>query len=355
MAAALVDLVREPVRFYFFTGKGGVGKTSLASATAVGLADLGRRTLLVSTDPVSNLDAVLGVALGDTPAPVPGAPDLLAMNIDPDAAARAYRARTTAPHRGTVPDAELAQIEEQLAELGLNTAVVERKHLGGICLNWGCIPTKALLRSSEINHLLHHLEPHGFSAADVSFDFARIIQRSRDGSQRLNNGVKFLMKKNHVTVIDGQGRLAAPGRVAIDGQPGEDLSASHIILATGARADAAGITGNVEDIGLEGPQVTVERGHVVVNEWFETGEPGVYAIGDLVGPPWLAHKAMHSGALLGAHMIGAEVTELIQGFMIALTLGATEAQLLHAIFPHPTLPETMGEAMLAAFGRVIHV
>jgi arsenite/tail-anchored protein-transporting ATPase len=115
MADALVDLVRESVRFYFFTGKGGVGKTSLACATAVGLADRGRRTLLVSTDPASNLDAVLGVALGNTPAPVSGAPNLMAMNIDPDAAARAYRERTIAPYRETVPDAELAQIEEQLA------------------------------------------------------------------------------------------------------------------------------------------------------------------------------------------------------------------------------------------------
>jgi dihydrolipoamide dehydrogenase len=361
------------------------------------------------------------------------------------------------------------------------------------------------------------------------------------------------MKKNHVTVVEGHGRLTGPGTVAIEGSPAEVLSAGHVILATGARAKrlpgiapdderiwtymealvpkalpaslvvigagaigvefasfyrdlgvevslvemtdrvlpaeddeisafarrsfekqgmkvhtgatvkaivprkdgvlvtlegpngpqdvaaeyallAVGITGNVEDLGLEGTRVQVDRGHLVVNEWFETGEPGVYAVGDLVGPPWLAHKAMHegivcvermagvetspintlaipacvysrpqiasvglteraareqghevrvgrfpyagngkavalgdteglvktvfdakSGALLGAHMIGAEVTELIQGFMIALTLHATEAQLLHTIFPHPTLSETMGESMLAAFGRVIHV
>jgi dihydrolipoamide dehydrogenase len=439
------------------------------------------------------------------------------------------------------------------AQLGMRTAVVERKHLGGICLNWGCIPTKALLRSSEINHLLHHLEPHGFSVGAVSFDFAKIIQRSRDVAQRLNNGVKYLLKKNQVTVVDGQGRLGEAGRITIDGQPGQDLVAKHVILATGARAKslpglqpdgeriwtymealvptalptslvvigagaigvefasfyrdlgvevtlveiaervlpaeddeisafarrafekqgmkirtgmtvkgivpqqdgvlvtlegpngpqdvtakyallAVGITGNVEELGLEGTRALVDRGHVVVNEWFETGEPCLYAVGDLVGPPWLAHKAMHegivcvehiagvatspinahaipacvysrpqiasvglterdaraqghevrvgrfpyagngkavalgdteglvktvfdatTGALLGAHMIGAEVTELIQGFMIALTLNATEAQLLHTIFPHPTLSETMGESMLAAFGRVIHV
>ena len=134
------------------------------------------------------------------------------------------------------------------AQLGMKTAVVERKHLGGICLNWGCIPTKALLRSSEINHLLHHLEPHGFTAAAVTFDLVKIVQRSRDVAQRLSNGVNYLMKKNHVTVVEGHGRLTGPGTVAIEGSP-----------------------------------------------------------------------------------------------------------VLHTIFPHPTLSETMGESMLAAFGRVIHV
>ena len=428
------------------------------------------------------------------------------------------------------------------AQLGMKTAVVEREHLGGICLNWGCIPTKALLRSSEIYHLLHRLDEFGFSAKDIKFDLKKIVERSRKVANQLSRGVGGLMKKHKITVFDGEGRLAGPGKLAVrkNGAAVADLTAKHIILATGARARtlpglepdgklvwtykeamipeafpksllvigsgaigiefasfyrtlgaevtvvevldrilpvedeeisafarksfekqgmkimtgatvktlkkangsvaatvdaggktseltaervilAVGITGNVENIGLEGTKVKVERGHVVVDQWLATGEKGVYAVGDLVGPPWLAHKAMHEGVicvekiagvndvhpldvsripgctycapqvasvgltekaakekghqvkvgkfpfigngkaialgeaegmvktvfdaktgeLLGAHMIGAEVTELIQGFGIAKSLETTEAELMHAVFPHPTLSEMM--------------
>ncbi len=441
------------------------------------------------------------------------------------------------------------------AQLGMNAALVEREHLGGICLNWGCIPTKALLRSSEIYHLLHRLDEFGFSAKDIRFDIAKIVKRSRAVAGQLNRGVGHLLKKNKVTVFDGQGALAGAGRVSVtkDGKAVASLSAKHIILASGARARtlpglepdgklvwtykeamvpaafpksllvvgsgaigiefasfyrtlgaevtvveildrilpvededisaaarkafekqgmkietgatvkslkkgadsvtvtlsrgaktwdiavervilAVGITGNVEDLGLAATKVKVEKGHVVVDPWLRTAEPNVYAIGDLVGPPWLAHKASHegiicvekiagldhvqpldvtkipgctycmpqiasvgltekaareqgrkfkvgrfpfigngkaialgeaeglvktifdanSGELLGAHMIGTEVTELIQGFTIAKTLESTEAELIHSVFPHPTLSEMMHEAVLAAYGRAIH-
>ena len=438
------------------------------------------------------------------------------------------------------------------AQLGMNAALVEREHLGGICLNWGCIPTKALLRASEINHLLHNLGDYGFSAGDVSFDLGRIVKRSRRVAGQLSRGVAHLLGKNKVAVIEGAGRLAGSGRVAVErsGQGSETLAAPHVILATGARArslpnlepdgrtvwsykeamvpeaapesllvvgsgaigiefasfycnlgvpvtvvelldrilpaedpeisdfalkafrkqgmtlmtgarvmdvadgkasvlaadggtvtvDAAtvilavGITGNVEGLGLEGTGVAVEAGHVVVDEWLRTGEPGVYAIGDLAGPPWLAHKASHEGVLcvekiagleglhpldrsaipgctycrpqvasigytepaardagyevrigrfpyagngkaialgepeglvktvfdaatgelLGAHMVGAEVTELIQGYAVARNLEATEAELMHTVFPHPTLSEAMHESVLDAYGRAIH-
>ena len=444
------------------------------------------------------------------------------------------------------------------AQLGLKTAVVEREHLGGVCLNWGCIPTKALLRTSEIYHLLHRLDEFGLSASNVSFDFPKIIKRSRKVATQLSNGVKFLLKKHKVTVFDGEGRLDGAGKVAVEknGKAVASLTAPNIILATGARARdlpglkpdgkviwtykeamvpdampksllvvgsgaigiefasfyrtlgadvtvievldrilpvedeeisafahkafekdgmkihtgatvkslkangttatatvdlgngrtesltadrvilAVGITGNVEDIGLDSVAgVTVEKGHVAVNEWLETGVKGLYAIGDLVGPPWLAHKAMHEGVicvehlagqndahpmnpknipgctycrpqiaslglteaqarsaghevkvgrfpflangkaiamgdaeglvktvfdaktgeLLGAHMIGAEVTELIQGYAIAKTLETTEADLLHTVFPHPTLSEMMHESVLDAYGRALHI
>jgi dihydrolipoamide dehydrogenase len=441
------------------------------------------------------------------------------------------------------------------AQLKLKTAVVEREHLGGICLNWGCIPTKALLRSSEIAHLLRHIDAYGFKVDSFSFDIKKIVERSRKVAGQLAGGVKFLLKKNNVTVFDGAGKLAGPGKVAVtkDGKPVADLTAKHIILATGARARtmpglepdgklvwtykeamvppampksllvvgsgaigiefasffrnlgaevtvvevldrvlpvedeeisafarkqfekqgmkiltgatvkalkkgadnvtatveaggksqditvdrvilAIGIVGNVENVGLEGTKVKVEKTHVVVNEWLETGERGVFAIGDLVGPPWLAHKASHEGVicvekiaglndvhpldvsripgctycmpqvasvgltetqakqrghtvkvgrfpyigngkaialgetegmvktvfdaktgeLLGAHMVGAEVTELIQGYGIAKTLETTESELMHSIFPHPTLSEMMHESVLDAYGRAIH-
>jgi dihydrolipoamide dehydrogenase len=441
------------------------------------------------------------------------------------------------------------------AQLGMKTAVVEREHLGGICLNWGCIPTKALLRSSEIYHLLHHLDDFGFSAKDIRFDAGKVVARSRAVAKQLSNGVGYLLRKNKVTVFDGQGRLAGKGRLAVakDGNPVAELAAEHIVLATGARARslpglepdgeriwtykeamvppaipksllvvgsgaigiefasfyhdmgaevtvvevldrvlpvedeeisafarkafekqgikihtgatvaalepdgegvtarveadgkafeanvervilAVGIVGNVEDIGLENTGVVVDRTHIVVDEWLRTGEPGIYAIGDVVGPPWLAHKASHEGVicvehiagvndvhpldvrnipactycrpqvasvgltekaardagyevkvghfpfigngkaialgepegmvktifdsktgeLLGAHMIGAEVTELIQGYTVAKTLETTETDLIRTIFPHPTLSETMHEAVLDAYGRAIH-
>jgi len=440
------------------------------------------------------------------------------------------------------------------AQLGMKTAVVEREHLGGICLNWGCIPTKALLRCSEISHLLHHLGDYGFSAKDVSFDLKKIVERSRKVAAQLSSGVGFLMKKNKITVFDGMATLAGKGKVKVSGKTSADLAAKHIIVATGARARslpglepdgklvwtykeamippampksllvvgsgaigiefasfyrnlgcdvtvvevldrilpvedeeisafarksfekqgmkihtsatvkalkkgandvvatvelqgksfeikaervilAIGIVGNVENIGIEGTKVKVEKTHIVVDQWMATGEPGIYAIGDVVGPPWLAHKAMHEGVLcvehiaglntahpldvknvpgctycmpqvasigltekaakaagyqvkvghfpyigngkaialgepegmiktvfdaktgelLGAHMIGAEVTELIQGYAIAKSCESTEQELMATIFPHPTLSEMMHEAVLEAYGRALHI
>jgi len=441
------------------------------------------------------------------------------------------------------------------AQLGMKTALIEREHLGGICLNWGCIPTKALLRSSEINHLLHHLPEFGFSAENIRFDLAAMVKRSRAVAKQLSSGVAHLLKKNKVTVFDGSGKLAGGGKLAVEkeGRAVTMLAAKHIVLATGARArelpgleadgklvwtykqamvptalpkrllvigsgaigiefasfyrnmgadvtvvevldrilpvedaeisafahkvfekqgmkilvgakvtaakksadsvmatietgtkkteivvdrviSAVGIVGNVEGLGLAEAGVMVEKTHVVVDEYCRTGVPGLYAIGDLVGPPWLAHKASHegvvcvekiagladvhpldvtnipgctycrpqiasvglseakareaghevrvgrfpfigngkaialgepegmvktvfdakTGALLGAHMIGAEVTEMIQGYVLARTLESTEAELMHTVFPHPTISETMHEAVLDAYGRAIH-
>jgi dihydrolipoamide dehydrogenase len=454
---------------------------------------------------------------------------------------------------GSGPGGYVAAI--RAAQLGMKAAVIERENLGGICLNWGCIPTKALLRSSEINHLLHNLKDYGFAADNIRFDFAAVVKRSRAVAKQLSSGVAHLLKKHKVTVFDGDGKLAGAGTLAVekDGKPVATVKAKHIILATGARArelpgieadgkliwayrdalvpdmmpksllvigsgaigiefasfflnmgaevtvvevmdrvlpvedaeigafarkafekqgmkiltsasvkgvkkgannvtvtveaagrsqditvdrviSAVGIVGNVEGIGLEGTRIKVDRTHVVIDEWCRTGEPGVYAIGDLAGPPWLAHKAMHEGVvcvekiagvagvhpvnwgnipgctycrpqvasvgmteakakeaghevrvgrfpfigngkaiamgepegmvktvfdaktgeLLGAHMIGAEVTELIQGYTIARTLETTEAELIATIFPHPTISETMHEAVLDAFGRTLH-
>ena len=441
------------------------------------------------------------------------------------------------------------------AQLGMKTAIVERENLGGICLNWGCIPTKALLRSSEINHLLHNLDEFGFAADNVRFDLQKVVKRSRGVAKQLSSGVSHLMKKNKITVFNGSGKLAGKHtlEVTADGKPAQKLTAPHIILATGARArelpgleadhkliwtyrdamvppampksllvvgsgaigiefasfyrnmgaevtvvevmdrilpvedeeisafarkafekqgikilinakvtqakknadsvtatvemdgktqeitadrviSAIGIVGNVENLGLEGTGVKVDRTHVQIDEFCRTGEPGVYAIGDLTGAPWLAHKASHEGVicveaiarqndvhpldvgnipgctysrpqiasvgltearakaaghkirvgrfpfigngkaiamgepeglvktifdeetgeLLGAHMIGAEVTEMIQGYTIARTLETTETDLMHTIFPHPTVSETMHEAVLSAYGRAIH-
>jgi dihydrolipoamide dehydrogenase len=441
------------------------------------------------------------------------------------------------------------------AQLKMKVAVVEREHLGGICLNWGCIPTKALLRASEINHLLHSLDQYGFAADNIRYDFAKVVKRSRQVAGQLSSGVKGLLKKNKVTVFDGHGKLAGKGKLSVtkDNQPVAEIEAKHIILATGARArvipgiepdgkliwsyrealapdimpkklvvigsgaigsefasfflnmgaevtlieamdrvlpvedaeisafvkksfekqkmkiltgakvqgvrksgdsittivevdgkvqeivadrliSAVGIVGNVENIGLEGTKVKVERTHVVTDEYGRTGEDGVYAIGDLTGAPWLAHKASHegiivveaiagqhphamdvsnipgctycrpqvasvgmtearakeaghdvkvgrfpfigngkaialgeaegfvktvfdakTGALLGAHMVGPEVTEMIQGYTVARTLETTEAELMHTVFPHPTVSEAMHESVLDAFGRVIHI
>ncbi|MGH6621603.1 MAG: dihydrolipoyl dehydrogenase [Alphaproteobacteria bacterium] len=445
------------------------------------------------------------------------------------------------------------------AQLGFSVGVVERDYLGGICTNWGCIPTKALLRSAEVWHLINHADSFGISVKNAAFDVKKIVDRSRKVAKQLSNGVAFLLKKNKVAVFDGYGTLAGGSAgarkvaVAKDGKAVADLTAKHVILATGARARtlpgmepdgklvwtykeamvpdalpkrllvvgsgaigiefasffrtlgsevtvvevldrvlpvedteisafahksfekqgmkimtkaavkalkngkdgvtatveaggksseiavdrvimAVGIVGNVEDIGLEGTKVKVDRAHIVVDKWLATGEPGVYAIGDVVGPPWLAHKASHEGVicvekiaglndvhpldttnvpgctycypqiasvgltevaakeqgrkvrvgrfpfigngkaialgepggmvktvfdaetgeLLGAHMVGAEVTELIQGYGIAKTLETTEAELMHAIFPHPTLSEMMHESVLDAYGRAIH-
>jgi dihydrolipoamide dehydrogenase len=441
------------------------------------------------------------------------------------------------------------------AQLGMKAVVVEREHLGGICLNWGCIPTKALLRTSEINHLLQHLTDFGFDAVESHFNIDKVVKRSRAVAKQLSTGVGYLLRKNKVTVIDGAGKLAGRQTVQVtkDGKDIATLKAPHIILATGARArqlpgiesdgkliwsykdamvppmfpksllvigsgaigiefasfylnmgaqvmvvevlprilavedeeisafahkafekqgmkiltsanvksvkkgtdtvtvtieaggktqeitvdrviSAVGIVGNVEGIGLEGTGVKVDRTHVAIDEYCRTGEPGVYAIGDLAGPPWLAHKASHEGVIcvekiaglndvhpmdvlnipgctycrpqvasvgltearareqghevkvghfpfigngkaiamgepegmiktvfdaktgemLGAHMVGAEVTELIQGYTIARTLETTEAELIHTVFPHPTVSETMHEAVLDAYKRAIH-
>lgn len=441
------------------------------------------------------------------------------------------------------------------SQLGLKTVLIEKQHLGGICLNWGCIPTKALLRSSEIYHLLHRLDEFGLSAKEVSFDLAKTVERSRNVANKLSTGVAYLLKKNKVDVIDGEAKLAGKGELQVETSDGtQQIKAKHIVLATGARARslpglepdgkriwtykhallpesmptkllvigsgaigiefasfyrtmgaevtvvemmdrilpveddeisslaakafekqgmaimtgasvqsletktlgvtaeikdakgkvttdtfthvilAIGITGNVENIGLEDLGVTVDRGHIVTDEWCRTNVDGIYAIGDVAGPPWLAHKASHegilciekiagvdglhpldttgipgctycwpqiasvglteakakeqghdikvgrfpyqgngkaialgepegliktifdakTGELLGAHMIGAEVTELIQGYAVAKTLETTEQELMHTVFPHPTLSEMMHESVLDAYGKAIH-
>lgn len=439
------------------------------------------------------------------------------------------------------------------AQLGLKVAVVEREHLGGICLNWGCIPTKAMLRSSEVFHLMKTAKDFGLSASGVDYDMDAIVKRSRKIAKQLNSGVGHLLKKNKVTTIMGEARLASPGKVAVKGADGEQvLEAANIVLATGARArdlpgleadgdrvwsykhaltpphmpkkllvlgsgaigvefasfyntlgaevtvvevqdrilpvedaevsafakkafqsqgmrilektlvekvdrskdgivatltqdgmstteefdtmiSAVGIVGNVEGLGLEEAGIKVDRTHVVTDPYCRTGVEGVFAIGDLAGAPWLAHKASHegvmvaeliagqsphpvdpksiagctychpqvasvglteaqakeegydirvgrfpyvgngkaialgagdgfiktvfdakTGALLGAHMVGAEVTELIQGYVIGQKLETTEQDLMETVFPHPTLSEMMHESVLDAWGRALH-
>jgi len=449
------------------------------------------------------------------------------------------------------------------AQLGFKTAIVERDHLGGICLNWGCIPTKALLRSAEVFHLMQHAKDYGLSAEKVGFDAKAVVERSRKVSKRLNGGVGFLMQKNKIAVIWGEATLEAGGKVKVapakseapkGALPSGTYQGKHIIVATGARpralpgiepdkklvwtyfeamvppaipksllvigsgaigiefasfyrtlgaevtvvevlpqilpvedaeiaafarkafekqgikimtgakvtkldkkADgvtatiddgkggtqalavervisAVGVVGNVENLGLEKLGVKIERGTIVADGFGKTSVPGIYAIGDVAGPPMLAHKAEHEGVvcveaikglhphpldklkipgctycnpqiasvglteqkakeqgreikvgrfpfagngkaialgedqglvktifdaktgqLLGAHMVGAEVTELIQGYVIAMQLETTEEDLMHTVFPHPTLSEMMHESVLDAFGRVIHV
>ena len=452
---------------------------------------------------------------------------------------------------GAGPGGYVAAI--RASQLGLNVAIVEREHLGGICLNWGCIPTKAMLRSAEVYHLAERAKEFGLSAQKVSFDLSKIVARSRKISGQLNQGVGYLLKKNKVTVFSGEAKLLESSTIGIkiDGEF-KKITGKNIILATGARArelpgmeadgklvwtykhaltplkmpknllvmgsgaigvefasfyntlganttivevldrilpvedeeissfaaehftkqgmtiktgtkvqkldrkkdrvlasincngvieelefdaviSAIGIVGNVEGLGLEEVGVETDSSHIVTNEYCETNIPGIFAIGDLTGAPWLAHKASHEGALvaekvagkrvkplnpiaipgctysypqiasvglteaqakevgysinvgkfpfkgngkalalgekdgfvktifdsnsgelLGAHMIGAEVTELIQGYVIGQSLETTEEDLAHTIFPHPTLSEMMHESVLDAYNRVIH-
>ena len=453
---------------------------------------------------------------------------------------------------GSGPGGYVAAI--RCAQLGMSVAIVERENLGGICLNWGCIPTKALLRSSEVFHLMHRAKEFGLRAENLGFDLEAVVNRSRGIAKQLNSGVGFLMKKNKIDVVMGEAKLAGTGRIAVATDKGERMvEAKAIILATGARArdlpgleadgkrvwsyrhalvpphmprkllvigsgaigiefasfyntlgaetvvvevldrvlpvedaeisafarkqfqkqgmtilekttvkaldrsadkvvahiesagrletrefdtviSAVGIVGNVEDIGLEAAGVKIERTHVMVDDHCRTGVPDLYAIGDVAGAPWLAHKAMHEGVmvaeliagrhphptrptdiagctycypqvasvgltearakaegyqvkvghfpfigngkaialgepegmiktvfdartgeLLGAHMVGAEVTELIQGYVIGRTLETTEVELMNTVFPHPTLSEMMHEAVLDAYGQMLHM
>jgi dihydrolipoamide dehydrogenase len=449
------------------------------------------------------------------------------------------------------------------AQLGFKTAVVEKAYLGGICNNWGCIPTKALLRSAEVFHMMQHAKEYGLAAEKISFDLQAVVQRSRGVAKRLNDGVGFLFRKNKVTVIWGEAIIDAPGKITVKksqveapkGASGEGAyQAKHIIVATGARPrvlpglepdkklvwtyfeamvpdkmpksllvvgsgaigiefasffrtmgaevtvvevlpqivpvedaeiskfahkafekqgikiftntkvtklekksdsvvatvddgkgkpqtievdrviSAVGVVGNTENLGLEKLGVKTERGVIAIDGYCKTNVPGIYAIGDVVGPPMLAHKAEHegiicveaikgmqphpmdknlipgctycnpqiasvgltetrakeggreirvgrfpfigngkaialgedqglvkvvfdkkTGQLLGAHMVGAEVTELIQGYVVAMNLETTEEELMHTIFPHPTLSEMMKEAVLDAYGRVLNM
>ena len=460
---------------------------------------------------------------------------------------------------GSGPGGYVAAI--RCAQLGLKTAIVERENLGGICLNWGCIPTKALLRSAEVLHQMQHAADYGLAADNVRADLGAVVKRSRGVAKQLNQGVTHLMKKNKVAVYMGEGRLVAPGKLEVKGEKGaETLTASHIILATGARARdlpfakadgkrvwtyrhamtptelpdkllvigsgaigiefasfyndmgaevtvvemmdrivpvedvdvsafleralkkqgmtiltgagvesldvgaggvkarikgkdgkliegeyshvivAVGILPNTENIGLEALGIKAERGIIAIDPMGRTNVPGIWAIGDVTPGPWLAHKASHEGVtaaeaiaqalgnkevhphamdkanipgctychpqiasvglteakakeaghalkvgtfpfigngkaialgepegfiktvfdaktgeLLGAHMIGAEVTELIQGYVVGKTLETTEAELMQTVFAHPTLSEMLHESVLAAYGRALHI
>ncbi|WP_417587138.1 dihydrolipoyl dehydrogenase [Pararhodobacter oceanensis] len=452
---------------------------------------------------------------------------------------------------GAGPGGYVAAI--RAAQLGKNVAIIERESLGGICLNWGCIPTKALLRSAEVYHLMHRAKEFGLSAGSVDYDLPAVVKRSRGVAKQLSGGIGHLMKKNKIKVFMGTAHLPAKGTVSVKTDKGtETLKAPAIILATGARArelpgleadgdlvwtyrhaldpkrmpknllvigsgaigiefasffntlgakttvvevmdrvlpvedaeisahakkqfvkqgmvirenttvkkldrakgkvtahleengktetqefdtviSAVGIVGNTEDLGLEALGVKIDRTHVVTDEYCRTGIEGLYAIGDLAGAPWLAHKASHEGVmvaeliagkivhpikpnsipgctychpqvasvglteakakeagykvkvgrfpfigngkaialgepegmvktvfdeatgeLLGAHMVGAEVTELIQGYVVGRTLETTEEDLMHTVFPHPTLSEMMHESVLDAYGKAIH-
>lgn len=440
------------------------------------------------------------------------------------------------------------------AQLGMNVAIVEREHMGGICLNWGCIPTKALLRSSEVFHLMHRAKEFGLSLEKPDFDLGAVVKRSRQVAGQLSGGISHLMKKNKVATIMGEATLSGKGKVSVKTEKGtEELAAQNTVVATGARArelpgleadgdlvwtykhaldpvrmpkkllvigsgaigiefasfyntmgadttvvevmdrvlpvedaeisafakkqfvkqgmkimekamvkkldrgkgkvtahievggkvetqefdtviSAVGIVGNVENLGLEEAGVKIDRTHVVTDEYCRTGVDGLYAIGDIAGAPWLAHKASHEGVmvaeliagkhahpvkpesiagctychpqvasvgyteakakelgydikvgrfpfigngkaialgeaegmvktvfdaktgeLLGAHMVGAEVTELIQGYVVGRQLETTEEDLMNTVFPHPTLSEMMHESVLDAYGRVIHM
>ena len=453
---------------------------------------------------------------------------------------------------GAGPGGYVAAI--RAAQLGLSVVIVEREHMGGICLNWGCIPTKAMLRSAEVFHLMHRAKEFGLKADGIGYDLDAVVKRSRGVAKQLNSGVGHLMKKNKVTVVMGEATIPTKGRVSVKTDKGtEELEAKNIVLATGARArelpgleadgdlvwtykhalqpprmpkellvigsgaigiefasfyntlgakttvvevmdrilpvedaeisafakkafekqgmtilqkatvkkldrgegkvtahieiggkvetrefdtviSAVGIVGNVEGLGLEALGVKVDRSHVVTDDYCRTGVEGVYAIGDIAGAPWLAHKASHEGVmvaeliagkndvhpvkpesiagctycqpqiasvgyseakakelgyevkvgrfpfigngkaialgeqegmvktvfdaktgeLLGAHMVGAEVTELIQGYVVGRALETTEEDLMNTVFPHPTLSEMMHEAVLDAYGRAIH-
>lgn len=460
---------------------------------------------------------------------------------------------------GSGPGGYVAAI--RAAQLGLKTAIVERELLGGICLNWGCIPTKALLRSAEIFHYMQHAKDYGLAAASISADLEAVVKRSRGVAKQLNQGVTHLMKKNKIAVHIGTGSLVAPGKLEVKDEKGvETLTAKHIIVATGARARdlpfapadgkrvwtyrhamtpsempskllvigsgaigiefasfykdmgadvtvvemldrvvpvedadvsaflekalkkqgmtiltgagveelkvgangvsakiktsdgkvqasefshaivAIGIVPNTENIGLEKLGIAATKGHINTDGYCRTNVKGIWAIGDVTAPPWLAHKASHEGViaaeaiaqelgnkdvhphpmdarnipgctychpqiasvglteakakeaghevkvgsfpfigngkaialgeaegfvktvfdaktgeLLGAHMVGAEVTEMIQGYTIGKTAELVEQDFMHTVFPHPTISEAMHESVLAAYGRALHI